>query len=557
MEHQIFLPTRLNFNLCEPKSAKPTIVYAVTYFQGRQYKVNIGVKVFPQHWNKKKQCAVVSNCLSKLDNANNRIVNEKIKEILFRFELFLKYVCNNLNEEGNFYETFKTYINREMQTRKKTKRVSFETEFKGLVYEMSSERQNKYMRLVEEITKYMRCNSIEMTWDSITKEMLYQFFCDMAKKKQLQIRTFNDKVDNLYFLLNHADEHDYLTKYDKKKWSKLLGRVKESRNDDEKQSVYIALSSDKVNRLASHDFGTALKNEVRDIFVFLCLTGLSEGDLLQAWNEEYIKWIDNDNIRLHRNKNDIPAIIPLANEKAKALYSKFKDGFSETKLKGKVDARGKLKLVANECGLLNGILHQIIKETDFDEEVPVIRSFVNCKEGKIIADKRKEYKLLSDEITMYDSRHTFITISYYSGMDKELIKTIVGHTSDAMIDRIYLKLDKDKETMKRVEEINAHYQGFNQQQDEWKPKANTVSSQPSYQPISNVSLKDYEEKIIESHELKRQVHDMRIKCENLENKSRLLQDYAEVFDLDDYLDEISRKSEQADQEDIFVLHDAP
>ena len=40
MDEQIFLPEKVNFNLCNPKAKTKTIIYAVVFFRGRQYKIN-------------------------------------------------------------------------------------------------------------------------------------------------------------------------------------------------------------------------------------------------------------------------------------------------------------------------------------------------------------------------------------------------------------------------------------------------------------------------------------------------------------------------------------
>lgn len=39
MDEQIFLDFKLNFNLCSSKLDRPTLVYAVVYFRGKQYKI--------------------------------------------------------------------------------------------------------------------------------------------------------------------------------------------------------------------------------------------------------------------------------------------------------------------------------------------------------------------------------------------------------------------------------------------------------------------------------------------------------------------------------------
>ena len=462
MSEQIFLPRKLNFNLCEPKAQKATIIYAVVFFQGRQYKVNTGVKVCPSQWNKQKQLAVVSNCLSKLDNANNIIANEKISQIKVGYIDFLNYICEKPKEIGNFYEVLKRFINKDMSTRKKVKGLSFENEFRKLVSEMSETRQSKYMRLVEDFLTFMKDEAVAMEWSSITKEFLLRYACYMVRKTpDIQIRTFNDRVDNLFFLMNHADQHEYLTRYDKRRWSKFLCKLKDDRTDEEKQSVNVVLSDEQVSTFYEQDFDTPLKNEVKDIFTFLCLTGLSEGDLPKMWNEEFITWIDDRNIEIRRNKTGVQAVIPLTDERTKAIYDRYRQGFPYTKLKGKT-RDGKITLTANECALLNSTLHQIIRESGFDYEIPVIRSYVACKENKIYVGKRKEMKHLADEITMYDSRHTFITSSYYKGMPIAQIIDIVGHTSSKMVESIYLKLDKRKEVEAKAKRNNEFYNNLNQ-----------------------------------------------------------------------------------------------
>ena len=490
MSEQIFLPSKLNFNLCEPKAQKATIIYAVVFFQGRQYKVNTGVKVCPSQWNKHKQLAVVSNCLSKLDNANNIIANEKISQIKFGYIDFLNYICEKPKEIGNFYEVLKRFINKDMITKKKTKGVSFENQFMQLVYEMSETRQSKYKRLVEEFLTFMKDEAVAMEWSSITKEFLLKYACYVVKKSpDMQIRTFNDRVDNLFFLMNHADEHEYLTRYDKRRWSKFLYKLKDDRTDEEKQSVNVVLTDEQVSAFYEHDFDTPLKNEVKDIFTFLCLTGLSEGDLPKMWNKEFITWIDDRNIEIRRNKTGVQAVIPLTDKRTKAIYDRYRQGFPYTKLKGKT-RDGKITLTANECALLNNTLHQIIRESGFDNEIAVIRSYVACNQNKIHIETRKEMRHLADEITMYDSRHTFVTSSYYKGMPKEQIIDIVGHTSSKMVESTYLKLDRRKEVEAKAMRNNEFYKNLNQ---------NNVSVNIS-QGSAPMDFDALKKEIIENHE---------------------------------------------------------
>lgn len=100
MNEQVFLEFTLNFNLRQTRLNKPTIIYALFSFRGKQYKVNIGVKVYPSQWNKRKQIATISNGQTRLDNRNNEIVNKRIRSILASFEENKNYLWKNLTNEG-------------------------------------------------------------------------------------------------------------------------------------------------------------------------------------------------------------------------------------------------------------------------------------------------------------------------------------------------------------------------------------------------------------------------------------------------------------------------
>lgn len=537
MDEQIFLPENINFNLSNTKTEKRTIIYAVVYFKGRQYKINTGVKVFPSQWNKTKQIAIISNCYSKLDNANNKIANEKINIIYERFNTFKKYICDVPNLENEFYEVLKNKLNRDMKSRRNTKRTSFESDFKGLVFELSENRRSKYAKIIDEIITLMKEKSIPLEWESITIDLLYEYACSLSKNNDLQLRTYNDKIADTYSILNLADGQGYLVGYDKQRWNKRFRKLKETRNEDEKQSVNVVLAKETVLSLFDYNFETNIENEVKDIFVFLCLTGLAEGELPKIWNKNFVKW-NNNNIELYRNKTGVHAIVPLADSRVKHIYEKYKNGFPYTKIKGKLCKDGKLKLSSNEIGLLNRVLHKIFKYKPFEKEILVTRTFVNFKDGKITTEKRKETVFLSDSINVYDSRHTFITMAYYDGLDKELIKAIVGHTSDKMIDNIYLKRNKERDIARNMESINAHF--ANVKNPHKQQEINTISQ------TQNVSLSAYEEKIIENHELKKQLSESH-------RESALLKDkilFNDVFSIDDYTDYVGLRAMEADQDCI-------
>ena len=89
MGRQIFInQMQCNFNLRQPKANKPTNIYLVVYLNNKQVKLSTGVKVYPEHWNIRKQQAYVNARLSKLDNNNNTIANDRLSELK---DMFLEF----------------------------------------------------------------------------------------------------------------------------------------------------------------------------------------------------------------------------------------------------------------------------------------------------------------------------------------------------------------------------------------------------------------------------------------------------------------------------------
>ena len=106
MTHQVFINeiVKANFNLRQPKSERPTNIYLIVRINQKQAKLSTGVKVYPEHWNIKKQEAYISCRLTESDNINNTITNKKLLELRSQFEEFKRYLCDNPSELKNCWD---------------------------------------------------------------------------------------------------------------------------------------------------------------------------------------------------------------------------------------------------------------------------------------------------------------------------------------------------------------------------------------------------------------------------------------------------------------------
>ena len=112
MTHQVFINeiVKANFNLRQPKSERPTNIYLIVRINQKQAKLSTGVKVYPEHWNIKKQEAYISCRLTESDNINNTITNKKLLELRSQFEEFKRYLCDNPSELKNCWDLLRKYI---------------------------------------------------------------------------------------------------------------------------------------------------------------------------------------------------------------------------------------------------------------------------------------------------------------------------------------------------------------------------------------------------------------------------------------------------------------
>lgn len=448
-----------NLNLREPRAQKATPLYLVVKVDGKQIKMPTGIKILPFLWNKRKQQIEVSPQLNEVEREKTMRYNTLIFDLKTQCNKIINYLCIERVANIESYIKQTIIINDMARPRKynaKKNNGKFAEQLQALINEFSKERQRKYRKLINDLLDYMTRKKLTMEWQSITKEMMYNFICDLASKKEYQIKTFNEKINDMFFVLNHADNHDYLTNYNKQKWSKLIAKIDDVRDIDEKQSANIILTEEQIDKLYNYDFKDGEKNEVRDIYTLLCLTALGSTDFLQIWNTDFSTKEDDNTISIKRNKTNKLCQIPLYDNRAKEIYNRYKDGFPSLKIKGVV-RDGKLQMRVQDNSKLNKLLKQVICEIGFKDMIEVTRSYIKFRDGKLDVIKRKEQKPLYEEISLYDGRHTFVTLMYYKGMPKELLKEITGHTTDEMIDRYYLKYDSEKEKANKRAKIAEFY----------------------------------------------------------------------------------------------------
>lgn len=109
---QHFWNISLNFNLRNPRSSKPTIIYAIIRIGGKQYKINTGVKIIASQWNFHLQ-TVNSSMVNDIDWHNNQVVLNILNIYRLGMIHLQSYICKKciiLNNNNNILHLFTNII---------------------------------------------------------------------------------------------------------------------------------------------------------------------------------------------------------------------------------------------------------------------------------------------------------------------------------------------------------------------------------------------------------------------------------------------------------------
>ena len=241
---QIFFnEVQAKFNLREPKSNKPTNIYLVCRIDRKQIRLSTGVKVYPEHWNVKKQEAYISCRLSELDNLNNTIVNTKIIEIKNRFLQYKRYLCDNPNEIGNSVKILKKFIYKDTMEKEKQNinAVHWLRNTLALDRTIKDSTRADYVKQIKFFEAFLNeVGKYPISFSDINLPLIkdyesYLFNKEVGKGKTTKTTTVGNKVEKIICILKRAEQQGMIDIHESK-----LDKYKkpQSRQGDENE-IYL------------------------------------------------------------------------------------------------------------------------------------------------------------------------------------------------------------------------------------------------------------------------------------------------------------------------------
>ena len=425
MGRQIFInQMQCNFNLRQPKANKPTNIYLVVYLNNKQVKLSTGVKVYPEHWNIRKQQAYVNARLSELDNNNNTIANDRLSELKDMFLEFKHYLCEHPTDIDNSITILRTRIYKNTMTTE-IKKKSATTVMKEIIdaKQAASSTKEQQKLNVGKFERYLKENNISDTWESMNLNTFegYQKYLVDNGRGSVTIR--NIIQNTLFPLLKKVCKRMDIPFMWHNSNLESFESVKDESNKELASNKKVTLTEEQLKQLYDHPItGTERQikknTEIRDLFVLQCLVGQRVGDMQKFFNGDNERDEEEDTISIIQQKTKARAIIPLT-PLAKEIISKYQNT--------------ELKYYKPSNSSLNSELRIIVEEAGLNTPVTF-----EDKDGK-------QVKPLFELVHTHTARHTFITIMCRRDIPKETIIIATGHEDTKMIDKVYSHLsNKDK-----------------------------------------------------------------------------------------------------------------
>lgn len=426
MERQIFInEMQARFNLRKPRSEKPTNLYLVCRINNKQVKLSTGVKIYPDHWNEKRQEAYISVRLSEIDNINNTIVNKKITKLKEYFIEFKHYLCMHPDEIGESMKLLKQHIYKDRMKKELQKPATFIMKQIIEAKTCAESSKKQYRSNIDKFERFLKENEIPNTWESMNLDTINRYQKQIIKENPLHPHnTLRNIIKGTIFnLLGIADKRLDIPF----KWSdsnlNSFEFVKDKSNKELADNKKVSLTEEQLNKFYKHIItGTERQikkyTEIRDLFILQCLVGQRIGDMQKFFNGDNEMDEEAGTISIIQQKTKARAIIPLL-PLAKEIISKYENK--------------ELLYYKERKSIVNEALKEVAEQAGLDEPITY--------EENGIKQTQPLYKLLHT----HTARHTFITILCRKGIPKETVIIVTGHEDTKMIDKVYSHLNsKDK-----------------------------------------------------------------------------------------------------------------
>lgn len=278
-------------------SEKKSPLFLRISLNGKRVEIALKRTIDPNLWDNKRQCVKGRTPDAHSINEQIRVFKRRLHDIYVSFlerDEFvsaekLKNTFLGVNTERKTLVQAFTYHNDKMRAQV------------GKEYALGTfKRYETCLRLLQEflLTHFKK---VDVFLDDINLQFITEFDFFLRVKRNCNNNTTVKYLKNFKKIINLSRAHEWL-KHD----PFLNHKVKLDIVDRE------ILSQHELNLLIDKDFSINRLDEIRDVFLFCCFTGLAYADVKKLSKDNIFKGIDgHDWIHIQRTKTNVPSKIPL------------------------------------------------------------------------------------------------------------------------------------------------------------------------------------------------------------------------------------------------------
>ena len=330
------------------KDGKAPLMCRITYLDERK-QFSVGLFINPKNWNNSLQeCEPPSNDNNYINSQLNLIKNQINQVFLYlqinnsEFtvdDIYTKFKGNTPKKELGVLEVYELFNIRIYKL--------IGRDLKKVTYRKYIE---SFVHLKSFIKAYFKANDIKLKDLKLNFLNEYEYF--LKTQKGLEQSTINKAIQRFRKVIQFALEQEYIDK------NPFIG-YKAKRL--QKEVIY--LTDDELNSLENYDFSQTRLQQVKDLFVFCCYTGLAFKEMSNLKPEHIVKGFDGNKwIKMNREKTSKPLMIPLL-PKALDMINKYQNEEVLLPLISNQRFNSYLKEIADIVGLKKNLTHHIARKT--------------------------------------------------------------------------------------------------------------------------------------------------------------------------------------------------
>jgi integrase len=347
-----------------------------------------GVFINPNSWNASKQKAFPPNKINNQINTQLSLIKQDINQAFLFLQvqekdfdvddIYRQYKGENIKQDKSINEMFHLHITKQ----EKLVGISITKVSVAKFYQTQAH--------VKSFIKH-KYNKSDYPLKDMTMAFITEFEFYLKVEKQFKQNTIHKTIQRFKQIVKLAVGLDYLAKD-----PFLLYKNKKPK----KQVVF--LTNDELEELENHKFASDRLQQVADMFIFCCYTGLAFQEMANLKKENIVKKFDDNLwIEMYRQKTQKKFSVPLLS-KAIAILDKYQD---QEKL---------LPVISNQR--FNSYLKEIAEITNINKT-----------------------------LTHHIARKTFATtILLYNDIPIEIVSELLGHSKITMTQEHYAKVMDSK-----------------------------------------------------------------------------------------------------------------